>query len=235
MDPTLHPPDCLEAQPAPRGASGIVCVFAKAPEPGRVKTRLAPVLGAAWAADLAGAFLVDTWHNIVDLPSARPVLVLSGAGRLPELHPPPTIWPQGDGDLGARLERGLRCALASAPWALAIGTDSPGLPRQRIEDACAALSSGAPSVIGPSEDGGYYLIGLRRCPEGLFDDLPWSTSQVFAHTVERLRRHRLDPVVLDAWYDVDEPSDLARLRSDLVSGAIEAEATLKALRRKARR
>jgi uncharacterized protein len=216
-------------------AEGLLCVFAKAPEPGRVKTRLAPVLGAAWAAELAEAFLVDTWSKVTELTSVQPVLVLSGESRLPALDPEPTIWHQGDGDLGARLERAFRSGLGVAPWVIAIGTDSPGLPLGHIEAACAALNDGASAVLGPSEDGGYYLIGLRSCPDGLLRDLPWSTPDVFALTLERLRARHIDSVVLPSWFDVDQPADLARLRQELTAGRIEAPATLEVLRRRSSR
>ncbi len=106
----------------------IICVFAKPPRAGEAKTRLAPAVGLEGAAALARAFLGDVWAGVRRLPWARPVL--ASAGPWPEglLPAPVEVWPQGEGDLGARMERELRRGLEAAPWVMALGGDSAGLP-----------------------------------------------------------------------------------------------------------
>lgn len=115
---------------------------------------------------------------------------------------PRRIRPQGPGDLGVRLERAMRNALGLSGAVIAIGTDSPGLPVALLESARRALES-ADAVLGPSEDGGFYLIGLRRAPEGVLCDLPWSSSETFERTRDRLLQLGLSVEVLPAWFDVD--------------------------------
>lgn len=209
---------------------GVVCIFAKPPEPGRVKTRLAPTLGTRGAAELARAFLIDTCATARALPWATPILattapldgVLAAEIRLP-------TWPQGDGDLGARIERVLRHALTRAPFAIAIGADSPGLPSRLIEEARDALAV-VDAAIGPTLDGGFYVLALRRCPEGLLSQLPWSQPGTFAKTLERLRAQGLTVRILAPWFDVDRPADLVRLRELLEDPEIVAPATRRCLR-----
>ncbi|OGQ12247.1 MAG: hypothetical protein A2138_17155, partial [Deltaproteobacteria bacterium RBG_16_71_12] len=155
-----------------------LCIFAKAPRAGAVKTRLAAQIGAARAARLAEAFFWDTLALAERAPALRVVVALSGdAHLLPGLRDRVEVWPQGDGDLGARLQRSLRRALAESPRALAIGTDSPGLPSTLLANARAALHT-HDAVLGQADDGGFYLLGLSRCPkellDGLLEGLPWS-------------------------------------------------------------
>ncbi len=215
---------------------GTLCVMAKAPVAGEVKTRLAAVLGDTAAADLCRAFLLDTWE-LATASRTRTVLALSGdRAALPPLVPAPEIHEQGDGDLGARMERVLSRALSGgAPWAIVLGADLPGLPASRLAEARAALERGASAVLGPARDGGFYLLGLSRCPAGLLAGLEWSTPRTRRLTMERLREHGLEPTLLDDGYDIDEPADLERLRCDLVEGRARARHTLRALGRAAPR
>jgi len=208
---------------------GALCIFAKPPEPGRVKTRLAPALGDHGAAELARAFLVDTCQAARALVWATPVLATTGpfeASLDAALALP--MWPQGDGDLGARMERVLRRALTSAPFAIAIGADSPGLPPRLLEAARDALEA-ADAAIGPTADGGFYLLALRRCPDGLLDDLPWSRFDTFTKTVERLQARGLTVRILAPWFDIDRPADLDHLRDLLDRREIVAPATERCL------
>ncbi len=203
-----------------------VCIFAKPPVAGAVKTRLAD---PAYAAELARAFLVDTCAAVRSLPWADAILATTGAlDRELAAELAVSVWLQGDGDLGARLERVLRRALASSDTAIAIGADSPGLPRDRFDQARAALLT-TDAVLGPSEDGGFFLLALRRCPEGLLADLPWSRSDTFGATLARLHERGLSTTVLDPWFDVDRPADLDRLRSLIASRAVAAPETQRVL------
>lgn len=183
-----------------------LAVFAKAPLPGRVKTRLN--LPPGEAARLYAAFVRDTLHKAAAL--GPPVCVFFDGDRalLEPLAPAGVRWAdQGGGDLGARLAR------VPAPC-LILGTDSPHLPQSILRGAWDALAR-ADVVLGPAEDGGYYLIGLRvPCPL-LFDDIAWSTDHVLAQTLARASALGLSVFQTPPWYDLDTPADLRRLARDL--------------------
>jgi uncharacterized protein len=193
------------------------------------KTRLIPAVGAERAANLARAFFDDIWATVRALSDATPVLAVTEPD--PALDPGPNVavWMQGDGDLGDRMERALRRGLEQADAAIVVGSDLPGLPRRMFEAARDALLT-YDAVIGPSDDGGFYLIGLTRCPAGLLAGLPWSRSDTREHTLARLRANGLRIRELEPWFDVDTPDDLERLRKLISSGAISAPAVAAALR-----
>jgi hypothetical protein len=207
---------------------GCVCVFAKAPTAGTVKTRLIPVLGSDGAAELATAFLQDTLESVCSLPWAKAVLATSDHLSSPIVCGPCEIWLQGEGDLGARLERILQRALTDSPIAMAIGADSPGLPRIFLEQTRSALQK-VEAVIGPCEDGGFYLLGLRRCPSGVFNGVSWSQSDTFVQTLGNLRKAGLTVHVLEAWFDVDQPKDLPKLQAMISTGQLLAPRTREVL------
>ncbi len=197
-------------------------VFAKAPRPGRVKTRLAPLLGAAGAARLH-ARLVER---------ALDTAVAARCGRV-ELHCAPgvrhpffaalarrhglTLRAQGRGDLGARMHRAFERALRAAGAAVLIGSDCPALRPADLRAAMRALGDGADAVLAPAEDGGYALIGLRRASRRVFARVAWGGPDVLARTRRRLARLGWRWVELSTLWDVDRPEDYARLvRSRLV-------------------
>lgn len=203
----------------------IICVFAKPARPGEAKTRLIERHGQEGAADLARSFFIDTWRAVSALSWARAIVATTDTGNPQwEAIPPASVWPQGEGDLGERLERIMRRALTEAELAIAIGADTPGLPGRFLDQACAALAS-ADAVLGPSDDGGFYLVGLSRCPTGLFADLPWSEPSTFAATRARLVDHGMKVRRIDPWFDVDRPEDVERLRGLLSRGTIVAPET----------
>jgi rSAM/selenodomain-associated transferase 1 len=214
------------------GRRATICVMAKAPIPGRVKTRLARVLGEAHAAALAREMLADTVEALVVLDWARTVVATTRPDHMSMdgLAGDPELWDQGSGDLGARLERVTRRALAAAGPAIALGSDSPGLPTSRLDDARRALRD-HDAVLGPCEDGGYYLIGLTRCPDGLLADLPWSARDTLARTRARLVERGFAVAELEPWFDVDVPDDLDHLRELLRAGDIDAPHTARLLDR----
>jgi len=208
---------------------GYVCIFAKPPRPGMVKTRLAPEVGNECAAALARAFSRDTWSAVSSLPWARPILATTDADcRDWDFAREAEIWLQGDGDLGKRLERVLRRALSLAPFAIAVGIDTPGLPHSLLEQARRYLRA-SDAVLGPCVDGGFYLIGLKRCPPGLLRNLPWSARDTFVQTLTRMKNRGFQTRVLPLWFDVDHPSDLRHLQSLLSRGAISAPQTVSIL------
>lgn len=202
--------------------SGRIVLFAKAPRAGRVKTRLAATHGDDFAVALARASLLDTWSTI---PShGEPLLAWDGALDDVPLELDARVVPQGDGDLGARLERVLRDALSSpttVEWVIALGSDSPGLPRQLLTSAIAALAT-HDAAIGPAEDGGFYLLALRLVPFDAFAGVPWSTDRTCAATIAALRANGLRVQELPSWFDVDVAADVERLRSAIVAREVEA-------------
>jgi len=123
-----------------------------------------------------------------------------------------TVMPQGSGDLGARMCRLLRLAMDyGAAGVLFVGTDSPHVSDARLQAAMRALAH-VDVVIGPVEDGGYDLIGIRGAFPMLFDDIPWGTSAVLAATLARIRDAGLHFRLLGKSFDVDTPADLERSR-----------------------
>lgn len=220
-----------------------VCVFAKPPLPGRAKTRLAAKVGNTAACTLATAFISDFFTDVLRRPWAIPVLATTEDGlpdgAFPAAAFPPGVapgsvqrWLQPPGDLGAKLEGIVRRGLGGSDAVLCCGADSPGRPERRLDEALEALRSGADAVLGPTEDGGYDLLGLRSCPEGLLAELPWSQPTTFAATLARLEQRGLRVVVLERWWDVDEVEDLQRLQALLRSGGADrAPATAAACKR----
>ncbi len=195
----------------------VICVFAKPPIAGEVKTRLG--LAPEIAARLARAFIDDTLEAAATLPWATVAL----ASTAPTGAAVPVLL-QGEGDLGARIERVLRAALEQCGAAIAIGADAPALPLRLLEAARLALRE-HDAVIGPADDGGFYLLALRRCPSKLLDGLPWSAPETCARTLARLRERGFRTAVLEPWFDVDRPEDLSRLRALLAAGALAAPRT----------
>jgi len=199
-----------------------VCIFAKVPERGQVKTRLARTEGDERATQLATAFWRDTnllaGRAALELPNTRVVNVLAGDLSLATKNEAlGEVWLQGEGSLGDRLERNLHRALTDSKAVIALGTDSPGLPFDLLLEAAVRLRADD-AVIGPAADGGYYLLGLRTCPDGLLDGVQWSTSETRRQTCERLTACGLGWLLLGEWFDVDTQSDLDRLRGLLRNG-----------------
>lgn len=199
-----------------------VCVFANPPVPGAAKTRLIPAVGAHGAAALARAMLLDTLAMARSLDDALVVLA-TGAPMPADLPLPGDLpcWAQGQGDLGQRMEGVLRQALQRGP-ALLIGTDLPGLPPRHLDQARHALHS-ADAVLGPAEDGGFYLIGCSRLPPAaVLSGLPWSQASTFEATRQQLVQRGLKTTVIDPWFDLDVPEDLRRVRAKLAASEIHA-------------
>lgn len=181
------------------------------------------MLGAEGAANLARAFFEDIWASLRTLADATLILAVTE-------HDPAfdaigaEVWLQGDGDLGDRMERALRRTLEGADAAVVVGSDLPGLPLRVFEQARDGLRDGA-AVLGPSADGGFYLIGLTRCPEGLLAGLPWSRSDTCEQTIARLRSHDMSVRMLERWFDIDVPADLEHLEELIARGEISVAAT----------
>jgi rSAM/selenodomain-associated transferase 1 len=192
-----------------------IVIFARAPELGAVKTRLAKTVGAERALALYEAFLDDTCALTQGL-GARRVLAIAGDVDHPRVahlckSQRLAVESQGDGDLGARMARAIATHVATGPVVI-IGSDAPTLPRAHLHQALDALMT-HDVVVGPSDDGGYYLIGASMAVPELFTDVHWSTADVLATTLGRLEGRSYS--LLPKWHDVDSEEDLARLTEAL--------------------
>lgn len=198
-----------------------VIVMVKAPRAGEAKTRLVPPLAADEAAALAARFARDTvaWAR----RAARRLFVAyapaDGRAALETLLPRGLSWVEQRGEgLGARLEAVVAhvARLGFGPLII-LGADSPTLPASFVREARDALTGAAADLaLGPADDGGYYLIGLRRPAPGLFQNVAWSTPAAYRQTADNAARLGLRLRRLPPWYDVDTPEDLARLRDELL-------------------
>jgi rSAM/selenodomain-associated transferase 1 len=196
-------------------------VVGKAPIPGRTKTRLVPPLSADAAAALYRGFLLDTLRLAHSLGWEHISLVhpRGDAPLLEGLTPGVQLLEQPREGLGHALKFAFEHHLGDGcDTVTLIGSDNPTLPAEMVHDAHDALVRGHDLAIGPSLDGGYYLIGMARPHLGLFDHIDWSTSRVYAQTLERAAGLQLHVHAVDEWYDVDEPRDLERLRQELSRG-----------------
>ena len=210
----------------------VIQVFARAPVPGRAKTRLAPMLGDEGAAALHGRLVLrlldtvyealprlgnprielwcapDAMHSFFEACARRHALELRG---------------QVGDDLGSRMQFALEDALLRHDRPVLVGTDSPSITSDVLVAAFDAIdplpaSSPAPACVAdivllPTEDGGYALIGASRCDRSLFDAMQWSTGSVFSESCRRIKRLGWRLAALPTGWDVDRPEDLERLRA----------------------
>lgn len=190
-----------------------ILVFAKAPVPGKVKTRLIPALGADGAAELAGRLLdhalaeaLAADEGPVELCAEPDPAHPEWRGRLPAL--PVQLSAQGEGDLGERLARAAKRTIGRGEAVLLIGADCPGLDRARLGAASRALET-HDAIIHPAADGGYVLLGLARFDPSLFANIAWSTASVAETTIARIRLLGWTLHIAETLRDIDEPSDLA--------------------------
>lgn len=193
-----------------------IAVFAREPRLGGVKTRLAGEIGPQQALNLYRAMLArlgallnrgklaewDLW--VTSNSSHKDFLSICNKTN---------IFIQDGNDLGARMDFAIQQALLEShvESVILIGTDCPALTEDYLEQALLALESGVDVVLGPAEDGGYVLVGMRRVLPAVFEDMPWGSDQVLQRTLEALRAHDLSHRLLDVLWDVDRPEDLTRL------------------------
>jgi rSAM/selenodomain-associated transferase 1 len=192
--------------------SDVLIVFLRAPTPGQVKTRLIPVLGAESAAGLYRRLAEEGIRGTTP-PRAEYVRVLfhapaSAEAEIAAWFPGETLHPQADGDLGDRMAAAFEAVFRDgARRAALIGTDVPWLTSGEMTRALASLDD-SDVVLGPAQDGGYYLIGLRRPQPALFRELPWSTPSALAATLARAHAEGLSVHLLPPHRDVDDADDL---------------------------
>jgi rSAM/selenodomain-associated transferase 1 len=206
-------------------------VMAKAPQPGRSKTRLCPPLTPEQAAILSAAFLRDITENIARAARAAPIAgyiayapagsqalfdghLAAGTGLL--LADGSPLMPPDVQGFGRCLLHAIQAMLGRGhPSAVVLNSDSPTLPTAFLVQAALALAQpGDRVVLGPADDGGYYLLGMKAAQARLFADIAWSTDTVAAATRQRAAECRLEVVELPTWYDVDDHAALTRLAQD---------------------
>ena len=197
-----------------------VLIMAKQPVPGTVKTRLQPVLSDSDIAALYDGFLRDRISQVRSLRGVIPVIGYTPAAGRPyftELAPDFVLLPQHGDGLSTRLTCLFQHLLGMGhDGVIATDSDSPTLPTEHLQCAVDRLTDpGADVVLGPSDDGGYYLIGLRRGYPALFDGMPWSTPQVYDETLRRAEALGVRVTALPRWYDVDTPVEFERLRAEI--------------------
>jgi hypothetical protein len=202
-----------------RNGGQVLLLFTKRPEPGRAKTRLIPALGAEGACEVHARLARHAAGVVraVDACCLRRVACVSPDAWTAEapslLGPGLEVWPQGDGDLGARMARAFERAFAEgAARVIVVGSDCPDLRPELIERAFHALTT-HDACFGPAADGGYYLLGLARPMPGVFEDVPWSDPKTGRVTLERLEAERAWVHRLVELRDVDSPEDLEQLRA----------------------
>lgn len=202
-----------------------IMIFAKAPIAGEVKTRLISRLGKQGAAvfyeQLASQCITSAVHaqlcpvSLWCSPLMQHVFFETLRNNLRVM-----LRLQRGADLGERMFNAFKITLESAPSALLIGSDCPGLTQQDLSDALTALEEGYDAVLGPAEDGGYVLIGLRRIEATLFEDITWGSTDVLDITRARLKQLHWRWHELPTRWDVDRPEDMERL---LGTGILEEQ------------
>ncbi len=195
----------------------VLLIFAKWPEPGRVKTRLSPPLTMQEAASLYQCMLMDTLTATSGIRGIQRMLFFDGedaqASFFKTLAPDATVCRQQGSTLGERLAAAFATAFERGSQSVAvIGTDSPHLDPQEICTAFSLLASDKADVVfGPSADGGYYLVGLRESKPELFRDISWSSSKVLSESLARANSIGLRQALLAPCFDLDTADDLRRL------------------------
>lgn len=191
-----------------------ILIFARAPVPGACKTRLIPALGEAGAARLCSVLTRRLLVMLREAAVAPVVLCCTPDDRHPLfVESQETCWTQKGHDLGERMFHAARRALAESGRVLLVGTDCPALSESYLVDAFEALER-ADVVLGPAEDGGYVLLGLRRVDRELFRGIGWGTASVLEQTLERVASLGWCHELLEPLWDLDRPEDLERLRRE---------------------
>lgn len=191
----------------------LLAVFAKYWEPGQVKTRLAASVGNERAAAYYRKFLATTLRRFESVADTR-MVVFTPANRRDEFAAlAGAAWelmPQGCGNLGERMRTFLEATLNRiARRVVILGADSPTLPLEYVQEALGRLATHS-VVLGPSEDGGYYLLGASGAVPPIFNNMPWSDSTLLEATLDRLCQRDVASHLLGTWYDVDDAESLAR-------------------------
>ncbi len=196
----------------------LLIIMAKQPLAGQSKTRLCPPLSHAASAAVAEAMLLDTLDLVQRVPGVQPALAFAPPGSaayFAALDPTLHLIDQGEGGLGERLAHVTTTAFAEgAPAVAVLASDNPSVPAAYLSRAFRLLDT-YDLVLGPSEDGGYYLAALRSPAPEVFTRVPMSCPDTFATTLAVAAELGLQVARLPSWYDVDTAADLRRLAADL--------------------
>ena len=188
-----------------------IVIFAKAPVPGQVKTRLIPALGAEGAAELAQRMLIDTWEQASSVTVADSEICASPDLSHPDwqgmLPAGATVSAQGEGDLGERLSNAAKRVIRDGQHVIFIGTDCPNLTERRLREACWELES-HDAVMHPTFDGGYALLGIKAFDPSIFSGISWSTDSVARETMGKIKALGWSLHLGKTLQDIDEPEDL---------------------------
>lgn len=194
----------------------VLMVFSKAPVPGSVKTRLIPVLGEEGTTELYKTLLHKTLQTCRDAGFSNIQLWCYPDASHPYFRTccelfSTSLKEQRGGDLGERMWFALSEELQQHRYGIIIGCDCPDLSPRDLIHAAEMLEQGFDVVIGPCEDGGYYLLGSNK-PEGeLFKDIAWGTAQVMSETWDRIRTLKLSCIEIEEHWDIDRPEDLKKM------------------------
>src|SRR5690242_1311726 len=186
-------------------------VVAKRPQAGKTKTRLSPPLTPELASALYECFLFDTLDQMRQVCVVQHVIAyLDEPDYFRHLAPDFELIPQEGNDLGERLDHALTYYLSRGyERAVIIDSDSPTLPSTYLSQAFDVLSDGVDVVLGPCNDGGYYLIGIKKPASRLLLEVHMSTPTVTAETIALAKDEGLNLICLPTWYDVDDESSLS--------------------------
>lgn len=199
-----------------------VLIFAKYPQPGLVKTRMTPPLTQDQAAAVHCASILAVCERTNVLPNVKTILVVTPDEKKNELKNIVSdnvdeYWAQGAGDLGERLIRAVDRAFSlSADAVILLGADSPTIPDEYFHHTIELLAR-HDAVLGPCEDGGYYLLALSSPMPALFQNINWGSENVADETRKRAADEAIDLSELKTWYDLDRYEDLVRAKRDLQS------------------
>lgn len=193
-----------------------ILLFAREPVLGQVKTRLQGAIGQQQALRLYRAMLeriaavlqasnLAAWNLCVSSNPADELFI--------SICDENNITLQAEGELGEKMRTAMACALEKPELdcVIIIGSDCPAMSQGYLESAIEVLNSGKDVVIGPAEDGGYVLLGLKRIIPELFEDIPWGSSSVLEETLARLQKTGASYQLLESLWDVDRPEDISRL------------------------
>ncbi|HEY0048140.1 MAG TPA: TIGR04282 family arsenosugar biosynthesis glycosyltransferase [Pyrinomonadaceae bacterium] len=198
-----------------------IIIMAKAPLAGTVKTRLQPFLSAEQCARLAACFLRDTINKAKTL-KIQLIIAYSPAGEIDYFRrsaDEKTSFVEQKGDnLGEKMFSAFRFAFARKTEALVmIGTDSPTFPADFIKQAFELLETDSDAVLGKTEDGGFYLLGLRKLDEKIFEAVEWSSPKAFEQVRQNIMNLSWRLSEVPRWYDIDEAKDLEQLKNEFLN------------------
>ncbi len=197
-----------------------IIIMAKVPSAGNVKTRLQPFLASDECAALSEAFLQDVMNKAKSV-CENVILAYTPNEKINDLKnilPPQNIFVEQTGDdLGEKMFNAFKFAFGQETDSVVmIGTDSPTFPFDFIEQAFEFLETNSDVVLGKTEDGGFYLIGLRKLETEIFENVRWSSPETFEQIFENIHRLDLHLREVPSWYDVDEREDFEKLREEIL-------------------